>query len=236
MKGKYALLVIVIAAILAVAAFITISLWLRSPETPAGEAPTAAPPVVTGQEGEAPPGVPVEIDGVTVYLDTAPADVVRLQDEQTTPREPVATEPLLVPTATAQPQVAVTVPPPTSTPPPAVNVSGAPVAGVEPITFIQYVVQAEDTLYRITEKQKTSIELMSVHGIDADDLVPGTTLTLPVANPNYCSASTPYVVRPGDTAYSIAQRFNTTWERLAQVNALGADYRIDIAEVLCIPQ
>ena len=235
MKGKYALLVIVIAAILAVAAFITISLWLRSPETPVGEAPTATPPIVTGQEGEAPPGVPVQIDGVTVYLDTEPADVVRLQDESAAPREPVATEPLLVPTATTPPQVAVTLPPPTSPPPPAVNVSAGPVAGVEPITFIQYVVQAEDTLYRITEKHKTSIELMAVHGIDAADLVPGTTLTLPVANPNYCAASTPYVVRPGDTAYSIGNRFNTTPEGLAQANGLGANYRIDIAAVLCIP-
>lgn len=235
MKGKYILLVIVIAAILAVAAFITISLWLRSPETPAGEFPAATPALV-GQEGEAPPGVPVEIDGVTVYLDTNPADAVRLQEGPGTPREPVATQPLLVPTATSPPQVAVTLPPPTNTPPPAVNVPAGPVAGVEPITFIQYVVQADDTLYRITERQKTSIELMSVHGIDAADLVAGTTLTLPVANPNYCAASTPYVVRPGDTAYSIGKRFNTTHERLAQVNGLGADYRIDIARVLCIPQ
>lgn len=234
MKGKYALLVIVIAAILAVAAFITISLWLRSPGTPAGEEVPTALPLVTGQEGEAPPGVPVEIDGVTVYLDTEPADAVRLKEEPTTPREPVATQPLPVPTETAPPQVAVTLPPPTSPPPPAVQAPVGPVVGVEPIIFIQYVVQANDTLYRITEKQETAIELMSVHGIDADDLIPGTTLTLPVANPNYCAASTPYVVRPGDTVSSIANRFNTTAERLGQVNNLGADFRIDIARVLCI--
>jgi LysM repeat protein len=120
-----------------------------------------------------------------------------------------------------------------STAPPPVSAAGR-VPGVEPIIFIQYVVQGEDTLYRITEKQKTSIELMAVHGIDAGDLVPGATLSLPVANPNYCAASTPYVVRPGDTIYAIANRFNTTIQRLAQLNNLGADYRIDITNILCV--
>lgn len=235
MKGKYALLVIVIAAILAVAAFITISLWLRTPASVADQEGQATLPPLTGEEGEAPPGVPVEIDGVTVYLDVDPADVVRLQDEGGAPSEPVATQPPVVPTATFPAQPAVTLPPPTSTPPPVVNVPAAPNTGAEPIIFVQYVVQAGDTLYRITEKQKTSIELMAVHGIDAGDLVPGATLNLPVANPNYCAGTNTYVVRPGDTVYSIANRFGRTTQQIAQANNLGADFRIDIANVLCIP-
>lgn len=232
MKSKYALLVIVIAAIMAIAAFIAISLWIRSPELPAGDLPTSTFP--TGQESEAPLGVPHEIDGVVVYLQVDPADAVRLQEQQTLPQQPTATLSLAQPTATPQPQVAATLPPATNTPPPAVSAPAGRVAGVEQVTFVQYVVQADDTLYRITEKQKTSIELMSVHGIDAADLVPGNTLNLPVANPNYCAASTPYVIRPGDTVFSIANRFNTTTDRLAQLNNLGADYRIDIATVLCV--
>lgn len=232
MKSKYVLLVIVIAAILAIAAFITISLWLRSPGTAEEQLPTATLPAA--QEGEAPPGVPYTIDGVVVYLSVDPADAVRLKEEPTLPQQPTATLIPLQPTATPLPQVVVTLPPATNPPPPAVSVPVGPVAGVEPVTFIQYVVQADDTLYRITEKQKTSIELMAVHGIDATDLVAGNTLTLPVANPNYCASSTPYVVRPGDTVFSIANRFNTTTEKLAQTNHLGADYRIDIATVLCI--
>ena len=180
--------------------------------------------------------MPTEIDGVVVYLDVDPANVVRLREEPTTPREPVATLPPAQPTATAPApdQAQPTIPLATNTPvPPAPQTAGR-VAGVEPIIYIQYPVQAEDTLYRITEKQKTSIELMAVAGIDAADLVVGETLRLPVANPNYCAGSRPYVVRPGDTVFSIANRFNTTTERLAQLNNLGADFRIDIANVLCI--
>ena len=232
MNSKYVLLVIVIAAIMAIAAFITISLWIRSPEVPVDALPTDTLP--TGQEGEAPQGVPYEIDGVVVYLNVDPADALRLQQDPALPQGPTATVSPLQPTLT--PQAVATLPLPTNTPLPANPAQIGPVAGVEPVTFVQYVVQAEDTLYRITEKQKTSIELMAVHGIDAADLVPGNTLSLPVANPNYCASSTPYVVRPGDTVFSIANRFNTTTQRLAQVNNLGADFRIDIANVLCIVQ
>jgi LysM repeat protein len=118
---------------------------------------------------------------------------------------------------------------------PVVTSGQGAVAGVEPIILVDYVVTADDTLYRITEKQTTSIELMAVHGIDAQDLTPGVTLRLPVANPTYCSGSRPYVIRPGDTAYSIANRLGTTAQRLQQLNNLNVEYRIDIADVLCVP-
>jgi lipoprotein NlpD len=41
-----------------------------------------------------------------------------------------------------------------------------------------------------------------------------------VANPNF------YLVKPGDTLYSIAFRFGLDYQRLAQKNAIGVDYRI----------
>jgi LysM repeat protein len=117
-----------------------------------------------------------------------------------------------------------------------VQPTSAPVTGGgEAVIFIDYVVQPGDTLYRITEKQATSIELMAVHGISAVDIVPGTTLRLPVANPAACSGLATYVVRPGDTVYSIAQRYGTTTQAIASANGLGADFRINVAQVLCIP-
>ena len=76
---------------------------------------------------------------------------------------------------------------------------------------------------------------MAEYGIDARDLVTGTTIQLPVANPAYCINSSPYIVRPNDNVFRLARRFNTDRETLARINNLGADYRIDIANVLCIP-
>ena len=184
--------------------------------------------------------MPLAIDNTTVYINQNPNSALVLQQQQPVAPvvpvvQPTPSGQQILPTATSGPAVQ---PLPTQPPPtvaPALTTGQGVVAGVEPIIFINYVVTADDTLYRITEKQTTSIELMAVHGIDAADLSPGVTLRLPVANPAYCSGSRPYVIRPGDTAFSIANRLGTTAQRLQQLNNLNAEYRIDIADVLCVP-
>jgi LysM repeat protein len=232
MRTKIILFLVVAAAIMAIGVYLVLSLLIGGDD---GE------PAITGDGGDPSLlGVPLSIDNTTVYINQNPANAVTLQQQPLVPVVPVVepTPPVLqpiVPTATTAPSVQIQ---PTQPPPqpvaPVVSGQGV-VAGVEPIIFIDYVVTADDTLYRITDKQTTSIELMSVHGIDAQDLTPGVTLRLPVANPAYCSGSRPYVIRPGDTAFSIANRVGTTAQRLQQLNNLNAEYRIDIADVLCIP-
>lgn len=47
--------------------------------------------------------------------------------------------------------------------------------------------------------------------------------------------SFPYTVRQGDTLYSIAKRFETTVERLSQINSISDTNIINAGESLCIP-
>ena len=48
--------------------------------------------------------------------------------------------------------------------------------------------------------------------------------------------SFPYTVREGDTLYSIAKRFETSIERLADINSIKNINVINVGQVLCIPE
>jgi LysM repeat protein len=235
MRSKFILFLVVATAIMAIGFYLALTFLIGNDsegDDIVGEGDTLR----TG-DNQLPVGVPLNVDNTTVYINPAPGNALMLQQEQPAPVLPEAQATLpveeLVPTATPEPEIIL--PQPTQPLAPVVTSGQGIVPGVEPIIFIDYVVTADDTLYRITEKQVTSIELMAVHGIDAADLTPGVTLHLPVGNPAYCASSRPYVIRPGDTAYSIAVRRGTTVQTLQQLNRLGADYRIDIADMLCVP-
>jgi LysM repeat protein len=183
-------------------------------------------PVTDQTPGDAPAGIPVQVDGTTVYLQTVPERAVSISAAPPAVQPTVAiVEPTPLPTNT--PEIVQPAPQPTSAP----VVSGTG----DQVIFIDYVVQPGDTLYSIADTQATSIELMAVHGISAEDLSPGTTIRLPVANPAVCPGTRTYVVRPGDTVFSISRRFSTTTQAIASANGLGPDFRINVAEVLCIP-
>ena len=230
-NNRFLFFAIVIAIIMAIAGFLVISFLMSNPEVP-GEAPLE-PPAGEGVQGIPPGSQPLNVDGTIVYLQPDPNKSVQLVAGQPLPTQPLPTQPLPQPTATPLPQLQPTIPSqPTATAPPA---PAAPAGGVNPIIVVPYTVQQGDTLFRITENRATSIELMAVYGIDAQDLTPGTTIQLPVANPDFCPGLRTYVVRPGDTVFRIAQRFNTTKEAIATANNLGPDFRINIAHVLCIP-
>jgi LysM repeat protein len=103
------------------------------------------------------------------------------------------------------------------------------------VIFVGYVVQPGDTLYGITKKQNTSIDLMALYGISAENIIVGNTLSLPVANPAYCPGLLPYVVRDHETVSNIARRFGTTPDAIGAVNNLGSNYLIKTTQVICIP-
>lgn len=132
-------------------------------------------------------------------------------------------QPKVVPTALP------TAIPATLTPPP-------PTRSPDPVIFIDpYIVQSGDSLYSIAEQQNSSIELMALWGISAENLVPGQPIRLPVANPAYCPGSRAYVVRDKDTAFRIAVQFNTTADVLQQMNGLDANYTVYTTQVICVP-
>lgn len=105
----------------------------------------------------------------------------------------------------------------------------------EPIIFVSYRVQTGDTLFSIARVHNTTIELMAVYGIGGDDMVAGTDLTLPIANPAYCPGMQAYVVRENDTVFSIAQALGSTPESIIGANSLGPGAIIYTTNVLCIP-
>lgn len=130
----------------------------------------------------------------------------------------VATEAVIIaPTMTPSP-----IPPPPTPVPPS-------------IIFTPYVVQTGDSLYSITQKQNTSIDLMALYGIDSTDLVAGNTLNLPIANPAYCPGMIPHIVRDQQTVYSIAKMYGSSPQAIASANNLDASYTIKTTQVLCIP-
>jgi LysM repeat protein len=111
-----------------------------------------------------------------------------------------------------------------------------PTRDLRPVIFMQYVVQQGDSLYAIANKTNSSIELMSLHGISDTQLSPGVLIErLPYANPAYCPGLRAYVVRDMDTVYRIAVQFRTTPEIIRDLNNLGADYRVDVTQVVCVP-
>lgn len=71
--------------------------------------------------------------------------------------------------------------------------------------------------------------------------VPVTTLPVTSGGPTPPPPTTPpptqttYIVQPGDTVFSIAQRFGITIPALVAANNIPADYRIYIGQVLIIP-
>lgn len=227
MQHRMIFFVAAVAIILAIAGFLLLSFLTRA-DDPVVEPPVEQPgeQLPEGQPEDFPVGEPVQVDGTTVYIQTLPERAVTLSEAPPVEPTVVVIEPQPQPTETPEviiiPEVQPTSPPPAA-------------AGGDAVIFIDYVVQPGDTLYSVADKQATSIELMSVHRISAEDLVPGTTLRLPVGNPSYCSGATTYVVRPGDTVFSLARQYGTTPQAIQSANGLNANFRIDVAQVLCIP-
>ncbi len=145
--------------------------------------------------------------------------------------------PMTVPPAVISPipltPIPVTVVPPTAVPPIAVPPTAVP--RPSQVIFLNYQVVPGDTLYSISSKHNSTIALMARYGIDATDLVPGTVIHLPVANPAYCPGNFPYVVEEGDTLAKIAIKCGTTVATLKQINGFGDNYRLDVTDVICQP-
>ncbi|AIG27038.1 LysM peptidoglycan-binding domain-containing protein [Brevibacillus laterosporus] len=96
--------------------------------------------------------------------------------------------------------------------------------------MIIYVVRPGDSLYKIANRYKTSVEQIA----NDNDLTPQQTLvvgqSLVIVTPKQ------YTVQPGDSLYEIALRFNVSVQQLAAANNLSASRPIYPGMVLTIPQ
>jgi LysM repeat protein len=169
----------------------------------------------------------VVIDGVSINLNRDPEKAVVIVGEPmstSVPAYPEQVDNTASPThdQVSQEPAEVTVPH-TATPVP------------DPIILVDYLVQPGDSLYSIGVDQNSSIELMSLYNIGADDIVAGNLLALPIANQAYCFNNRAYVVRDHDTIYGIARAFNTSSEAIMMTNGFQPGQIIKVTEVICIP-
>ena len=98
-----------------------------------------------------------------------------------------------------------------------------------------YTVQQGDTLGSIAARFGTTVPvLLRLNGLQNSELIyPGQELRVPAAPP---AGNGWYEVQPGDTLYSLAGRFGTTGEELAQLNGIGTPNLIFPGERLRLPR
>lgn len=188
----------------------------------------------TGEEAGAPAfTVAVGEEAVNLQVDPALRPQVVGQPAAESPRvEEEPTEEVIVDPGPAVVEEVQESPTATTAPPAATAV---PSQAAQKVIFTDYTVQQGDTLYSIANRIDTSIALMAKHDISQEDLVSGNVISLPIGNPAYCPGRRPYAVKEGETAYSIAKRFNITHQELQAINGLGPDFTVNVADILCVP-
>lgn len=224
-ESSIVLLLMMVAIILAIGAFLAVSILLEQPADAEQVAATAV-----AQDAPPPNTVLVEGEPVTLLVDPNTRPVVVPPDAGQPPAVVVTQAPETLPTAV--PTTDQTIAQPATLPAQLPGAGGQP---ADHVTFIQYQVQPGDTLYRIQEKQNTTIALMAKHSISAHDVVVGNVLNLPVGNSAACGDWRAYVVLRGDTAFSLSQQANISLEELRARNNLDANYAIYETQVICLP-
>jgi LysM repeat protein len=148
------------------------------------------------------------------------------------------------PTATAEPTVAPS-PTPVQVEPTATPAQVEPTATPAPPAVTggcYYVVRRGDTLFSIARRFGTTIgaiaqanSLSNPRYIRAGQglIIPGAYLTC--MPPSAVPGATVYIVRPGDTLYSIARRYRTTVAAIARANGIANPRRIWAGQRLVIP-
>lgn len=109
-----------------------------------------------------------------------------------------------------------------------------------PGTFT-YTIRPGDTYFRLSRRFGVSIEdLIAVNpGVEPDAVLIGQQICIPAVEgipPGACPAgTTSYIVRPGDTFFTLARRFGTTVAAIQQANPFVDPQNLRIGQLLCIP-
>ena len=101
-----------------------------------------------------------------------------------------------------------------------------------------YTVKAGDTFFSLAQQFNTTVAAIQQANpnVDPNNLQVGQILCIPMGAPVTCPIGTQqYVVRAGDTFFSLAQRFNTTVAAIQQANPNVDPNNLQVGQVLCIP-
>lgn len=94
-----------------------------------------------------------------------------------------------------------------------------------PTTDTNYSIKAGDTLYSIAKKFNTTVnKIKQLNNLLTDNLTIGQNLKLPLTDVTEVpTTNINYIVKPGDTLYSIAREYNTTVNNIKNKNSLTSD-------------
>ena len=105
-----------------------------------------------------------------------------------------------------------------------IGVTYYPPEGMEGIDENIYIVKAGDTLYGIARKYKVSVdELKSLNNLSSDNLSVGQVLQIPEIIEEDTPNENIYIVKAGDTLYSIANKYGMSVQELKDLNGLTSN-------------
>lgn len=126
-------------------------------------------------------------------------------------------------------------PPPTETPLPPPTETPIPPPPVSQVTFVNHQVSSGETLFSLANRYNTTIPLIARYGVSSANLIPGHVVAIAVANPAYCPGRRAYVVREGDSAFSISRAAGISVEQFQQINNFDANHVLRFTDVVCLP-
>ena len=96
-----------------------------------------------------------------------------------------------------------------------------------------YIVKSGDSLYSIAKRFNTTVDdIKKINNLSSNNLSINQVLLIPNISNN--SSNQTYVVKSGDSLYSIARRFNTTVDDIKKINNLSSN-NLSINQILLIP-
>lgn len=108
--------------------------------------------------------------------------------------------------------------------------------------LVPYTIQPGDTLFSLQQRgiiSSLQLTLRDNPGLDPGNLRVGQVICVPGAPgpaPGVCpQPSRQYVVQPGDTFFSIAQRFGVSVARIQGANPAVNPNNLQVGQVICIP-
>lgn len=107
-----------------------------------------------------------------------------------------------------------------------------------PVGSFEYTIKAGDTLYMLAITYNTTVQaILAINpGLDPNNLRVGQIICIPRSTiPPTCDGLY-YVVRPGDTLFSIANRYNVTVAQLIEANPGIDPNNLQVGQLICIPK